>query len=345
MSKTYHITTIANLLLDMDFCVSDQFLADNGLNKGVQTMVDESQHHALLRSLKGINVQYAAGGACTNSVFAASCLGAKTFVNGRIGDDQPGDDLLKSLQSSGITTPPLTKLRTEGHTGKCILLVTPDAERTMMTHLGISATIPMSCVEIDSLLETEYFLVEGFQCIPEGSRSTNIKAMQMAHSAGAKIALSLCDEAVADYFYDQVQEFLAAAPIDILFCNQFEAMSLTKTTTVNDAMSGLQKMAKQVVITKGSDGASIWNGELFEVKGIATNAVDSTGAGDIFVGTFLWALTHQYSHEHAAKLANAAAARLVSKVGPRLSKDELAQVFSQTDTSLFVQREPSDALG
>lgn len=346
MPKKYHISTIANLLLDMDYSIEESLLQQENLEKGIQTMINEAQHHGLVAALHNYTCKTAAGGACTNSIYAAASLGAKTFVNGRIGHDTEGDNLLTSLKSANISTTSLEKLRSDGHTGKCLVLVTPDAERTMMTYLGVSADIPMSCIEIQSLLDTEFFLIEGFQCIPELTRQTSIKAIQMAKSAGAKIVLSLCDEAIVEYFHDQISEIMGITQVDILFCNEHEAMGLTRTKTTNDAITALQSMVKQAVVTRGPNGAIVWDGSsLFNIPGIPSCAVDTTGAGDIFVGVFLWALTSGFSHQSAGELANKAAAKLVGKIGPRLTQLELKGVFAEFQHNALKIKEQVDVVG
>lgn len=346
MKKKYQIATIANLLLDMEFSVNDDFLASHAIEKGLQTMVDDQQHQQLLQALSGMATQQAAGGACTNSVVAAACLGARTFVNGRVGRDQAGETLIQSLAEGAIQVNASDKLFTEGDTGKCIVLITPDAERTMLTYLGVSSSIPLNTVEIDALLSTEYFLVEGFQCIPDQTRATNIKAITLAKSAGAKIALSICDEAVVEYFHDQIMSFIDAAPIDILFCNQQEAIGLARTTNLEDAIDRLKAIAQKLVITRGPQGAIIWTGEeLIDIKGEKAVAQDTTGAGDIFVGVFLWALQSGFTDQQAASLANKAAAKLVTQYGARLSQLELQSIFNTFQHEALQVRETVNVVG
>ncbi len=329
MSNKYQVTTIVNLLLDMDYAIDEQYLTAQDLEKGIQTMIDEDQHHKLLDTLAAYKPNQSAGGACTYAVFASACLGAKAFVNGRIGNDEAAQALKSSLTSAQIKTTDDAKLHTDGNTGKCLVLVTPDAERTMMTYLGVSSEIPESSVDLEETLNTDYFLVEGFQAIPDLSRQTNIEVIKKAHAAGARIALSLCDEAVVEYFHTQISAMIEAAPIDILFCNQFEAMKLTNTNDVTEAATALQEIARQFVMTQGAQGALVWDGEqLISISGIKAEAKDTTGAGDIFVGTFLWGITNGLSHEQAGTFANMAAAELVTHYGPRLSQEQLTSVYN-----------------
>jgi len=349
MQKKYQIATIANILLDMEFSVTDAFLQKNALEKGVQSMINEEQHLTLLKVLEQEDYQClkAAGGACTNAVFAAASLGATTFVNGRVGNDDAAKALIQSLGDASIQTNKPELLTTEGTTGKCIVLVTPDAERTMLTYLGISSEIPLATLQIESITASNYFLIEGFQCIPAQSRATNLKAIALAKAAGTKLVLSICDEAVPEYFFEPIHDFIQAAqPIDLLFCNQNEAIALTKADSLDEAFLKLQSLANMFVLTMGSNGAMVWDGNmLYHIEGIPVTAVDTTGAGDIVVGVTLWALTQSFTLFEAASLANRAAAQLVSQAGPRLSIDQIRKVHDNYQDHVLQLKEPNHVVG
>lgn len=326
--KKYHLTTIGNALLDMEFAIDDEFLAKHDIEKGIQTCIDHDLHLKMLEILSEEHCKQAAGGATTNSLVAAAQLGARTFYHCRIGNDEPANQVKASLESASIKTTQAEQMQTTGHTGKCLVLLTPDAERTMLTYLGVSADIPPSSIDLDAIHQSQYFLVEGFQCISDTSRPTNIAAMISAQQQGTKIALSFCDEAVVEYFKPQITEVINACPIDILFCNQHEAMKYTDTETLEAAIPFLKNFAKTFAITLGKEGAMVFDGNtLFKVEGINVNTTDTLGAGDLFAGTFLYALTHAYDYRQAAEFANMAAAELVTTFGPRLEQKVLKQVF------------------
>jgi len=328
--KKYHITTVGNALLDMEYQVNDDFLILNDIEKGVQTLQNHDEHMKLLDALKGRQSHNAAGGACTNSLVAAGHLGAHNFYHCQVGNDEHAQTILASLAEAQIKTSPIETIQKDGHTGKCIVLITPDAERTMLTYLGVSADIAADSVDQAAIDQAEYFLVEGFQCISDESRAANIAAIKAAHAAGTKIALSFCDEAVVQYFHSQITELTAAAPIDILFCNHHEAMIFTNTKTTAEAAQALKQIATTFAMTLGPKGALIYDGkDTFEIKGQPVNATDTLGAGDLFAGVFLYGLTHSLNYHQAGQLANEAAAELVMHFGPRLPASQLQNIFTR----------------
>ena len=326
--KKYQITTIGNALLDMEFHIKESFLETHAIEKGLQTLIDQDQLKSLLQALEGKDCLQNAGGACTNSLVAAAQLGAQTFYHCQIGNDAYGDTLINSLEVAKVDTCPLEKMQTPGPTGICIALITPDAERTMLTYLGMSDSIAEANVDFEAIKQSEYFLVEGFQCITDLSRATNQIAMKQAQAAGTKIALSFCDEAVVQYFHPQISELLHASPIDILFCNQHEAMKYTQTNSIEEASEALKNISKSFAMTLGSQGALVFDGQnTFTIESESVQATDTLGAGDLFAGSFLYALTQGKNYEEAGTFANKAAARLVTTFGARLEQAVLVGLY------------------
>ncbi len=197
-------------------------------------------------------------------------------------------------------------------------MVTPDAERTMNTFLGITADFCEEELHLDDLKESQYLYIEGYLVTSDVSRAAAIQARQVAKEHGVKVAMTFSDPAMVTYFKDNMAEMIGEH-IDILFGNEEECMTFTGKDNMDEAIVELQKIADKLVITLGSKGAMVVNGD--DVITVAANkveAVDTNGAGDMFAGAFMHGVTQGWDDEKSAKLANAAAAEIVSVFGARL---------------------------
>ena len=326
---TYNIYGIGAALVDTEVEVSDLFLANANIDKGVMTLVDEARQSELLGALasENIKLQRKCGGSVCNSVVAASSLGAKTFFSGKVADDSDGALYINDLKDSGVAFH--TAGQESGITGKCLVMVTDDAERTMNTFLGASEALSGREIDSAALIDSEWFYVEGYLVTDEARTVATKVAVELAKANGVKIAVSLSDPFVVAVFGDALRDVIGGG-VDLIFCNKDEAMVFTATESLEAAAEGLKQYTKTFAITDGAKGATTFDGQTtYQSAGVEAVAVDTNGAGDMFAGAFLYAINARRDYAWAADLANNCAARLVAQFGPRLEAEQFDKIKTQ----------------
>lgn len=327
----YDVYGIGNALVDKEFEVTEAFLAEQGIEKGLMTLIDEDKHHELLAGLTssfGLKKR-AGGGSAANTIVAISQFGGKTFYACKVANDEFGTFYKDDLHAAGVDTG-LDRLDVDGVTGKCMVMVTPDAERTMNTFLGITADFSASEVHFEELKNSRYLYAEGYLVTSDVSRAAVLEARKVAAANGIKFAYTFSDPSMVTYFKEGVDEVIGDG-VDILFCNQEEAMIYTGADSMEAAIDVLIKKTEKLVVTLGADGAMVVNadGSRTQVPTQAVKALDTNGAGDMFAGAFLYGVTQGMSDEQAGKLANNAAAKVVSVFGARLSQADHQTALSE----------------
>ncbi|MDC1480654.1 adenosine kinase [Pseudomonadales bacterium] len=324
--KKYDIYGIGNALVDTEYEVDDAFISKAGVGKGLMTLIDSDERKRLLNLLEVEHehraIKQAGGGSAANTMVAAAQLGANSFYSCKVASDETGDFFMSDLKIAGVDTN-LDAGREEGITGKCISMVTPDAERTMTTNLGISETLSPNELNREALRNSTYLYIEGYLVTSPTAFEAVKETIDIAKEAGVQVSLTLSDPAMVENFKASF-DALAELGIDLIFCNEDEARLWTAASNRGEAMARLKTVCGKVVMTCGKEGALIFDGseETMSV-GIPTKAVDTTGAGDIFAGTFLFGLTHGMSFPACADLANKAASLLVSSFGARADQAAL----------------------
>jgi len=319
MTRKYHVVGIGAALVDTEIEVSDQDLAALKVEKGLMTLVDEQRQAEIVEVLKGrlTASRRASGGSAANTTIAVSAFGGKSFFCGRVADDDNGHFYLSDLDSAGVGHPSPNQLPA-GTTGKCLVLITPDAERSMNTFLGASEALSEQNLDLDAIAATEYLYIEGYLATSDSGRAAAIAARKHAQKVGTKVALSLSDPGIVAHFREQLAAILGNR-VDLLFCNEEEALAWTGTDTLESAGEKLADWAEQYAITLGAEGAVIFDGnEILRVPARAITAIDTNGAGDMFAGAFLFGLCHGFDHLKAGRLACTASAAVVGQYGPRL---------------------------
>ena len=326
MTKQYQIYGIGAALVDTEVVVTDTFLTDHKIEKGLMTLVDEARQFDVLEALssQSFQVKRSCGGSACNSIVAASCFGSSTFYSGKVADDVDGQFFVEDLQATGVDFH--NTEASSGVTGKCLVMVTADAERTMNTFLGASLDLTSNEVDEPALIDSDWLYLEGYLVTDDARTNVAIKAIECARANQVKISLSLSDPFVVQVFEENIKKVIGDG-VDLLFCNSDEARSLTKTHRTSDAAQELKKYAKTFVITRGAGGSLSFDGKDFlQIPGVAVNAVDTNGAGDMYAGAFLYAINAGHSYAWAGKFANAASARVVSQFGPRINSLEYKQI-------------------
>ena len=316
----YDIYAIGAALVDTEVEVTDSFLIEHSIDKGVMTLVEQSRQAQLVNSLNqnGSKLLKQSGGSACNSVVAASQLGSKAYFGGKIADDDDGRLYADDLTQAGVSH--AFSPTDHGVTGKCLVMVTSDAERTMNTYLGVSDEFAETEINQSALASSDWFYVEGYLQTDDHRTAVVKSAVEFAKQQGVKVGLSLSDPFVAQLFADNLKSVIGDG-VDLIFCNKDEALAFTGADTIEQAAETLKSYTKTFVITDGANGASVFDGDiLVQVPGVKAKAIDTNGAGDMFAGAFLYAITSGKSYQKAAQLANQAAAMVVERFGPRLDK-------------------------
>jgi len=321
--STYKLYGIGAALLDIELEVSDSFLAEQGIEKGLMTLVEPAQQDKLLNIIgeEGIKTKQTSGGSAANTLYAASCFGAKTYYSCKTSDDASGQFFINDMKAANVEC----SSNTSGSslpTGTCLVMVTPDAERTMNTYLAISETLSATELNQEAISASEYFYIEGYLATSETGRAAAIEGKALAEKHGLKTVLTLSDPAMVNFFKPQLTEMLGKG-VDLLFCNEEEAIAWSDTDSLQDAAEALKNITKSFAITLGSRGALVFDGkQTFNIAAKTIKAIDSNGAGDIFAGAFLYGISSGWDFEKSGKLASAAAANVVSQYGPRLKPEK-----------------------
>ena len=318
--KKYDVYGLGNALVDMEFEVEDGFLNLMEIDKGVMTLVDEESQHRLISHLDAFEGNRASGGSAANTLIAVSALGGSAYYSCKVADDDLGDFYLNDLRTAGVDSN-MNGKHPDGITGKCLVMVTPDAERTMHTFLGISSELSAAELNSQALVNSKYCYMEGYLVTSPTAKTANIVAGELARANGVKTSLTFSDPAIVEFFSDALTETIGDG-IDLLFCNEHEAMSYTKKDNIDDAIEVVKTFSKEFAITLGAKGALVYDGKtLFEIAPHPVKAIDTNGAGDSFAGAFLYGITHGMSYPQAGELASRVSAKVVSQFGPRLPLD------------------------
>lgn len=326
MAKKYHVYGMGNALVDIVTEVSDEFFKEHSIEKGLMTLVDETRQHQLTNAIHLPSSDRKCGGSAANTIIGAAQFGASCFYSCKVANDEMGDFYHDDLTSHKVSTNLSPGAHEEGITGKCLVMTTPDAERTMNTFLGITATYSINEIDELALRDSEYLYIEGYLVTGESGLNAMKEAKKLAEDHAVKTALTFSDPSMVKYFKEQMAEVVGSG-VDLLFCNEEEAMLFTETETVSRAIEALKRIAKTFVVTLGPKGALVFDGsEEIKIEPFPTKAIDTNGAGDLFAGTFLYALTHGKTHAEAGRLASLASSKVVSKWGPRLDEEQAKEL-------------------
>lgn len=321
------IVAIGNALVDSEFVLTDEQLTATGLTKGNMTLASHSEQHDLVQSLNAQNItasKQAGGGSAANSIYAAASLGSDCFYACRVGQDDAGRFYLADLNAAGIRTS--KKSFAEGTTGSCMVMVTPDGERTMQTHLGTSAEISEADIEFAQLNDANWLYLEGYLAMSPSVQAAISQLKQTAKDKGCKIAVSFADPAVVKFGRDGLDAMLEGG-VDVVFCNSDEAQLFTNQSDHKQATQALLNVANMAVVTNGAAGSLIAirddvsrETKLIDVPTpVVNNVLDTNGAGDNFAGSFLHALSQGYAFVDCGKLASSVASQIIQQFGPRLT--------------------------
>jgi len=317
---------IGNALVDMEYEVEVADLEALGIEKGVMTLVDEECQLRMMDHLAAHPHQRGSGGSAANSMIAVRQFGGTSFYSCKVAGDDLGHFYMKDLLDGGVDTNHHTE-KEPGHTGRCVVLVTPDSDRTLCTFLGISGGLSTKELVEDALRDSAWFYMEGYLVTSHTARRACVAGKRIAEAAGVKTAISLSDPNMVRFFKPGLLEMIGSG-VDLLFANEDEAKGMADTTDLNGAVAYLKTLSREFIITRGSKGALVWDGQtLMDIAPVRVEAVDTVGAGDMFAGAFLYGLSQGWNHQRAGTLASAASAKLVTSLGPRMAAAETRAVL------------------
>lgn len=325
--KKYDVYGIGNALVDIVTEVDYDFFPKNEVEKGVMTLVDEQRQHHLVGAIDMKRSKMACGGSAGNTVIAVSQFGGKSFYSFLVANDDHGKFFLDDLKRNGVDSAWTYDKLPEGITGKCLVMTTPDADRTMNTFLGVSSFLAPEHLNEEAIRNSSYIYLEGYLAPSPNGVEAMKEAKKIAEKHNVLTSLTLSDPNMVKFFFKQFEEVIGAG-VDLLFCNEEEALTFCGTEDLGIAREKLKQVAKRFAITRGANGALIFDGDTFiTIDPYKVKALDSNGAGDMFAGAFLYAVTHGHSYAEAGKLASLASSKVVSQFGPRLEPRQSKQVL------------------
>jgi sugar/nucleoside kinase (ribokinase family) len=325
----YDVYGLGNALLDVECEVEPEVLVELGIDKGVMTLLDEASQDKILSHLGGAASKRTCGGSGANTIVAISQFGGKTFYSCKVANDEPGEYYLKDLLESGVDTNLKIHPPEPGITGKCLVFVTPDADRTMNTFLGISSNLSDIELVADAIANSTYTYVEGYLVTGENSKQAAIKAREMAMNAGQKVALTLSDQNMAKFFKQGLLDMIGTG-VDLLFANESEAFELAGTQDLTEAIKYLKTISKTFAVTLGPKGSIVFDGQsLIEIAPFPVKAIDTVGAGDIYAGGVLYGITNGMDWATAGRLGSLASSTLVTIPGARMATADLQSLLQK----------------
>jgi sugar/nucleoside kinase (ribokinase family) len=311
----FDVYGIGNALVDIQTHLSDESLAKLKFAKGIMTLVEDAAQQDVLSQIAGHNAARCAGGSAANTILGLAQFGGKGAYCGKVANDELGEFFLADMRKIGIQ---IEVQPGKGPSGTCVILITPDAQRTMLTNLAVSSTLTPEDVDEETIRQSKYVYIEGYLFGGEPNHSAALRAIELAKKHGVKVALTVSDPFLIQYHKEEFWK-LIEGPIDLLFCNLDEARALTGYHDPIECAREIHRHAENVALTLGAEGSLLMHGgEAIPIEGVQVKAVDTTGAGDMYAAGILYGITNGLSWKQSGRLASHAAARVVSQLGARL---------------------------
>jgi sugar/nucleoside kinase (ribokinase family) len=326
--KNTFIYGIGNALVDSEYKVTDTELEQLNLTKGCMELNDMDNHSKLSSELKkkhGI-VKMMPGGSVANSLYALAQFGENVIFTGRISKDNIGATFEESLKFVGMKS--AIKQVEHGITGECIVMITPDHERTMYTYLGVSSDLSEDDISKEAIIDSEYLLIEGYLVTSDKTKNVAKYCLDIANENNIKKIITLSDPNVVNFFKDNMME-LINKKFDIIFCNKQEAFNISSSDDINDSIKFLNRFSNEIIITSGSEGAYVYhNNVLTHVISDTVKPVDLTGAGDMFLAAYLLSKNKNKKVTETIKFANKCAGKIIQKYGAKFDSESEYKLLS-----------------
>ncbi|MBN9091308.1 MAG: adenosine kinase [Reyranella sp.] len=312
---SYDVLGIGNAIVDVISHADEAFLQKHTLTKGSMMLIDEARAETLYAAMgSGVEVS---GGSCGNTMAGIASLGGKGAYIGKVKQDQLGAVFSHDLKAIGVAFD--TPQATSGpSTARCLILVTPDAQRTMNTYLGACTGLGPGDIDTKLVAAAQVTYVEGYLWDEPEAKKAVLKAFDAAHAAGRLVSITLSDSFCVDRYRDEFRA-LIRDKIDILFGNEAEIKSLYQVDSFEKALEATRKEGKIAALTRSEKGSVVIKGSETHAVPAApiTKLVDTTGAGDLYASGFLYGFTRGKPLAECARLGGVAAAEIISHVGPR----------------------------
>ncbi|MBK5223094.1 MAG: adenosine kinase [Acidimicrobiia bacterium] len=322
--KQFAVVGMGNAIVDVISHVDDEFVVANGLERGAMRLIDADEVTRLYAAMPpGIE---SSGGSAANTIAGIAALGGSVAYIGKVRDDQLGEVFGHDMRASGVHYD--VPAAAEGDpTARCLIVVTPDAQRTLNTFLGISRNLSPDDVDAGLVASAELLYCEGYLWDVEIAKAAIRHGMDLAHQAGGKTALALSDSFCVDRHREEFRD-LVENRVDILFANELEICSLYEVDTFDEALQQVRGKCEIACLTRSADGSVVVAGDEVHVVDAhpVGHVVDTTGAGDMYASGFLWGLSEGYDLATCGRLGGMAAAEVISHLGarPEASLSELA---------------------
>ena len=325
--KKFQVVGIGNAMVDVLTQETEAFLSEAGIEKGIMQLIDMNRAVDLYSRIGA--AKEISGGSAANTIAGIAHLGGRTAYVGKVKDDQLGAIFAHDLRAQGAVYE--TKLAPKDaaqETGRCIVVVTPDGERSMNTYLGVTEFLEPSDIDVDMMTDAEWIYLEGYRFDGPDSHAAFAKAINACKGHGGKVSITLSDPFCVERHRDAFR-MMIREDVDLLFCNRAEMLSMYQTEDFDAALAQAAKEVSIVACTDSDNGAHILSGgQRWHAPAVPTQIVDATGAGDLFAGAFLWGLTNGHDLETCGRMGCVAASEVISHIGARAESD-LKALFAQ----------------
>ncbi len=322
---SFDVFGMCNPLFDLQAEISEEALLESGYPKGSMSLIDEPAQQQLISAVRDYFVNSESGGSGANTMIGLALLGGTACFAGKLADDQHGNLYASKLADKNVV---LVAPKGIGTSGTCVVLLTPDAERTMCTFLGICTELGPDDIDEEALKRSKYLYITGYLWDTDTQKAAVTKALQIAKDAGVKVALSLSDPFCVNR---HKADFLniCTTYVNLLIGNGDEMQALTDTSNPQDAIKATAAICGMATVTLGAQGSLLRDGDqIIKISPYSSVPIDSTGAGDTYASGILYGLTHGLSFKRSGKIAGYLAAKVVSKLGPRLDTLNLDELLS-----------------
>jgi sugar/nucleoside kinase (ribokinase family) len=310
--RKYDVYGIGSALMDLIIEASPDLLEELNLKKGQMQLIDNIQSKVILEKIKLIDMKEIPGGSAANTIAGINSLGGKVVFCGKVGDDKPGELYVKKMVEEGVGS---NIKKDQEATGHAITFITPDTERTFATFLGAAIDLKKEDINKDELANSKILHIEGY-ALEGNNKESALHAIQIAKENDVKISIDLGDPGLVERNLEELKEIVKGSYI--LFANEEEAKAFTGKEG-EEALNELSKYCEIAIVKFGPEGSSIKQGDnTYKVKGVKVDAVDTTGAGDIYAACILYGITNNLNLDKSGELASFTAAKVVEQLGARL---------------------------
>lgn len=317
-SKKVDVCGIGNALVDVQLNISDHELKTLEVEKGTMNLVDAQTQKGVSDRFGDRTPLMSSGGSAANTILTISQLGGTTGYKSILGDDTYGRFFASEFEEMGIHLS--ADFCQTGQTGTCMVLVTPDTERTMFTSLGVNTSFAKEHVVAPIIETSQWLYIEGYKFSEVLSSEAIHHCIAMAKQNNTQVAISFSDALIVKHFRDDLAK--AALQADLIFCNEVEARTFTHTANMEDAFEALAQNHDRFIITRGEHGSRLHYDDIqCDIPAVKVQAIDSTGAGDVYAAGFLYGITHNYHPIEACHLGSFSASKIVTQRGPRWQGD------------------------